>query len=246
MRICIAQIKPQQGDIQKNIELHRKWIESAVSEQADFICFPELSLTGYEPTLARQLATDQNDTRLEILQQISQQKNIDIAVGLPIKRASKIYIGMVIFHANRPKETYLKQRLHADELPFFMAGKEQLLLSINDTLIAPAICYESLLFEHAENAKNLGAQMYLASVAKSEKGIKKAYSHFPKVAAKHSLPILMSNCVGACDNFTSAGQSAIWGAEGSLKKSLGTHTEGILIFDTQTSAAFKKEKGFKL
>lgn len=245
MRICIVQIRPEPGNIQKNIEMHQKWIASAVSEKADFICFPEMSLTGYEPKLAKQLASDSNDPRLEIFQETSNQTNTAIAVGLPIKQSSEIFIGMIIFRTNSPAQTYLKQRLHADELPFFSSGHEQLLLNINDIIIAPAICYESLLSEHSKNAKKLGAQIYVASVAKSKEGIEKAYNHLSKVAAKHSMPVVISNCIGACDNFTSAGQSAIWDAKGTLKQRLGANTEGVLIFDTQTSYAFKKEQAAK-
>jgi predicted amidohydrolase len=53
MRICAAQIKPSNGSIQTNIEIHKDWINLAISGKADFIAFPELSLTGYEPKLAK-------------------------------------------------------------------------------------------------------------------------------------------------------------------------------------------------
>lgn len=244
MKICIAQIRPEKGNIQKNIEIHRKWIAYAVQENADFICFPELSLTGYEPKMAKRLASGKNDARLDVFQQISNESHIGIALGLPIKKESKIYIGMLIFRPKSPRETYLKQNLHADEMPYFAAGNHQLLVTLKNTIIAPAICYESLQHEHAENCKKLGAQIYVASVAKSEQGIKKAYAHFTKTASKHSMSILMSNCVGECDDFSSVGQSAIWDAQGVLKQRLGNNNEGVLIFDIQSSIVIKKEENF--
>ena len=241
MRVCIAQIKPDKGNIQNNIEIHKKWIQIAVSEKTDLIVFPELSLTGYEPDLAKQLATDQNDARLNEFQEISNLYKISIAIGLPIKAKLGTLIGMVIFEPNRPKQTYSKQKLHSDELVYFIEGKDQLILNIKSTKIAPAICYESVQLSHFENAKNLGADIYLASVAKSQTGIENASVHFSEIASKYTTPILMSNCIGVCDNFQALGQSAIWDSKGVLLEKLGTTTEGILIFDTDTEEVLRKE-----
>lgn len=58
MKIAIAQTRPFKGDISANIETHKKLIELAISYKADTIFFPELSVTGYEPELAKDLATN--------------------------------------------------------------------------------------------------------------------------------------------------------------------------------------------
>ena len=49
MKICVAQTRPIKGDIQSNIDHHKRLIDLAVSNGADTVIFPELSLTGYEP-----------------------------------------------------------------------------------------------------------------------------------------------------------------------------------------------------
>jgi predicted amidohydrolase len=58
MKIGKAQIELTKGDIEKNIEIHKRWIKRAVAENADLVAFPELSLTGYEPALAGELAME--------------------------------------------------------------------------------------------------------------------------------------------------------------------------------------------
>ena len=58
MRLFLGQTRPIKGDIHHNIENHTKFIELAISHRADMVVFPELSITGYEPTLAKELATD--------------------------------------------------------------------------------------------------------------------------------------------------------------------------------------------
>lgn len=234
MKIGIAQIKPVKGDISANIDKHRILVEMALASKSTAIFFPELSLTGYEPELAGSLATTKDDTRLGLFQKLSDSKLIAIGLGIPEKTKTGVCISMVIFQPHKPRQTYAKQQLHSDELPFFEKGNVQLILSVDGKKIAPAICYESLQQNHADTAKHLGSDIYLASVAKSQKGVDKAMAYFPEVAGKYSMTVLMSNCVGYCDNFLSAGQSAIWTKQGKLAGQFGDKEEGILIFDTES------------
>lgn len=233
MKIGLAQIKPHKGDVQQNILLHLEWITKAVKEDVDLIVFSELSLTGYEPELAKELAMDADDLRLKVFQNFSDQNEISIALGAPIQAENGILISMLIFQPKKPRTIYSKQMLHSDELPFFIEGTEQIIINQNDIQIAPAICYESLQTSHAFGAKELGADVYLASVAKSQKGIDKAFIHFPKIAQELKMPVLMVNSVGFCDNFLSAGQSGVWNSKGEFISQLNSETEGLLVFDTE-------------
>lgn len=153
---------------------------------------------------------------------------------MPTKTNSGIKISMIIFQPDTPRQTYSKQQLHSDEFPYFINGEKQIILTVDNKKIAPAICYESLQTDHSENVNKLGAEIYVASVAKSQNGIDKAMKHYPAVAKKFSIPVLMSNCVGYCDNFQSVGKSSIWTKQGNLAGQLDDKLEGILIFDTET------------
>ncbi|MCR9101134.1 MAG: carbon-nitrogen hydrolase family protein [bacterium] len=241
MKISIAQIQPAAGDIQGNIGLHKTWIERAIAQQADFIAFPELSLTAYEPKLARELAIGQDDFRVEEFQKISDRSGITIGLGAPTKSGRGIHISMIVFQPHQGRTVYSKQILHRDEKPFFVEGQEPLLLTIGDKKVLPAICYESLQKEHAKHIQALGSDIYLASVAKPQKGIEKAFDHYREIAAKFSVSVLLTNSIGHCDDFQSAGQSAVWGADGTIKDKLKADTEGLLIWDTETETVLKQE-----
>lgn len=240
MNIAIAQINPLKGEISANIEKHIKCIEIAVSLHANVVFFPELSLTGYEPDLAKTLATHKEDNRFDVFQEISNIKNITIGVGFPLKTESGIQISMLVFQPNEERISYSKQLLHEDELPYFENGTEQILIEIENQKIIPAICYESLQIEHAEKTSKLGGEIYLASVAKSQNGVKKAFVHYPAIAKKYTMPVLMANCIGECDNFISVGCSAVWTKEGKLADQLGNKNEGILVFNTETEKVVKQ------
>jgi len=233
MKICLVQSFAERGIISKNIENHIKLIHLATQSEANLIVFPELSLTGYEPTLAHQLAFEPDDSRLNVFQNLSDTKEVTICIGVPINSPTGITISMIFFQPKKEKTIYSKQMLHEDELPYFECGNDEVFLMQEGKKITFGICYESSHKEHILKAVENKADLYIASVAKDEKGISKSYQHFPFMARKFNLPILMSNSVGYCDNFMSNGKSAIWNSQGELVAHLDENNEGVLIYDTE-------------
>ncbi|MEL6381189.1 MAG: carbon-nitrogen hydrolase family protein [Cyanobacteria bacterium J06626_18] len=231
MKLGAAQLRPVAGDIAANTTKHLQLIELAITQNADLVYFPELSLTGYEPRLAKALAIASTDSYLDVFQQYSDTHNIIIGVGLPIAVGAQVQIGMVWFAPNAPRRSYGKQQLHADELPFFVPGNQQLVLTLDNRRLTPAICYESLQVNHADNAAQLRTDVYLASVAKPAGGLAKAMRHYPAIARKHSLYVILSNCVGPNDDFVSVGQSAVWNDQGELLTQLDSESEGVVMVD---------------
>ncbi|WP_347175554.1 GNAT family N-acetyltransferase [Polaribacter sp. SLMDC-22] len=234
MKICIAQTKSEKGKVQENIQNHLRIVESAIKSNSEIIIFPELSITNYEPDLAKELATDVENEIFNQFQELSDKNKITIGIGMPTKASDGINISMLVFQPNEKRVVYSKQMLHSDELPYFICGKNQVILNIKGIKLAVGICYETLQREHFINTNQKGADIYIASVAKPKGGIEKAFRHFPKIAKEFNTPILMSNSVGYCDNFLSVGQSAIWNKKGELIEQLDSENEGILIYDTET------------
>lgn len=238
MKICAAQLEPKAGDVEFNIGEHIKLINKAVAFGVDLILFPELSLTGYEPQLAKTLSCDINDKRLDPLQKISDENNIIICVGLPIKQTEGSLIGLVTLQPCKARTLYAKQLLHEDELPFFKAGKEQVYINHNDAILAPAICFESLQASHAQEAKKHGTNIYLATVAKDKLGIQKGYKHYSSISNSYRFITLMANNYGICDNFISFGSSAVWNQDGQCLAKLGESENGLVGIDTQSGKTF--------
>ncbi|OAI86158.1 carbon-nitrogen hydrolase family protein [Pseudomonas putida] len=234
MKLIAAQIASVAGAVEHNLDKHVDVIEIAASLGADGIVFPELSLTGYQPRLADVLAMPVEDERLEVFQWLSDRFGLLIAVGAPIRKAGGNRIGMLVFQPELPRSLYCKQRLHPDEYPFFLPGSGQSLFSRGEVLLAPAICYESLQAEHAQQAAQAGAQVYFASVAKSQRGVETGYGHYPMVAREHGMTVLMANCVGQADDYVAAGQSAVWNADGTLVAAADATGEALVVYDLRT------------
>ena len=240
MKICVAQTRAVKGDVRSNIDNHKRLIDLAVSNGAGVVIFPELSLTGYEPKLAKELATDQDDSRLDAFQKIADTEQITIGVGVPTKNGVGVCISMVLFQPHKARRTYSKKYLHPDEEEYFVSGQSFTGLKVNGANAALAICYEISVPEHAEDAFKSGAEIYIASVAKFVNGIDRAINRLSDIAHRYSMTVLMSNCVGEADGFECAGKTSIWNDKGLLVGQLNDQDEGLLIIDTATQELIEK------
>jgi len=59
--------------------------------------------------------------------------------------------------------------------------------------VVPAICYEALIPEHAAHAGELGATVYVATLAKPKRGATYAHTYFPEAARRHQFDVIMCN-----------------------------------------------------
>lgn len=234
MKICLAQTQPVRGAIQRNIDNHKTFIELALSCGAETIIFPELSLTGYEPELAEALATDLEDSRFDVFQNLSNTGRITIGVGVPTKSDTGICISMILFQPYQERQLYSKKYIHPDEEPFFVRGDSRVNLAGSGARMALAICYELSVPEHVENAVQNGAEWYIASVVKFVSGIDKALHRLAEIAHTYSMTVFMANSVGQSDGHPCAGKTSVWNNRGALIGQLDDTSEGILLFDTAT------------
>lgn len=239
MKICVAQTRPVKGDIEANLHCHEKFIQMAVSVGTDLIVFPELSITGYEPELVKDLATSQDDVRFDMFQRIADADRITIGIGAPMLADSGIRISQVYFQPGKPREMYSKIFLHSSEEEYFIRGDRYITLRIGDANIAPAICYELSVVEHAERAATSGADIYAVSVV--EDNIEKAIKRLTSIAAEHSMTVMMANAIGKSGVYECPGKSSIWSNKGRLVGQLDDSHEGILVFDTDTGEITKRE-----
>lgn len=240
MKICAVQARPFKGDIQRNIDNHKKLIDLAISQGAQMIVFPELSITGYEPALAKDLSTHKDDKCLDVFQQISDTRQVTIGVGMPLKNESGISISLLLFQPRQPRQVYSKKYLHADEEPFFVRAESSADLTATKPGIALAICYELSIPEHSANAHKDGAAIYIASVAKTAEGAEKANKTLSNIARAYSMTVLMSNSVGYSDDFKSGGKTSAWDNKGRLLAQLDDRHEGIVVIDTDNDQVIEK------
>ena len=241
MRIGLVQISSKLGNVEQNIIRHLSFAEKARNLNPDLLIFPELSITGYVPNQVSQLAIELNDHQLLPLQSWSDTAQCTLGVGLPLKAEGGIRIAMgLIKPGNEGNEVYYKQYLHPDEEPFFISGPTpQSLFILQTNAIALAICYEISVADHLKSVLTGAPVIYIASVAKSEHGVRAAYPKLESIASQNALLTFFCNAVGECEDFIAAGKSAVWNQNGELVGQMDTQHEGGLIYDTQSLSLYR-------
>lgn len=229
MKACLAQYNSVDS-VAANLARHREVIKEAAALSCDFVLFPELSLTGYRPSIAAQEAVRGDDPVFGSLQTDSDELGIGICAGMPLLADRGVEIGMLVYRPGQRPTSYAKQMLHADELAHFVSGDRILDIEIDGFLVAPAICYEAMQPTHGEAALSRGVSVYAASVAKTAAGMEHARSYLSGFAARHGVITLLVNAVGPGDDFVSAGGSAAWDATGTLLGELAGE-EGLLFVE---------------
>jgi predicted amidohydrolase len=230
LTFAAAQTGSVRGDISANIAVHARFAREASRFQVELLVFPELSLTGYEPELAEQLAVSSNASCLQPLRDISRQTRITLVAGAPILLGSEgPYIGAVAFHPDGGTSVYTKQHLHPGEEKHFLPGSGGDALHINNSRIALAICADTSHAEHAQQAARLGAELYAAGVLVSEKGYNTDIETLQGYARKHAMAVLMANHAAPAGRWIPAGGSAIWSETGQCIAAVTGRQESLVV-----------------
>lgn len=215
--IAAAQFTSKAGDIEFNAARHLTFLRAASEYGVNYLVFPELSLTGYERELGRQLAMGSQDQRLLPLLAEAQRLDITVVVGAPIRceAGADAYIGA--FTLGRHGITvHTKQHLHPGEELVFVAGDGGPAFTIGGNSIALAICSDFLNPSHAADAANAGARVYATSALVTDNGYRNDSGLLAGYADKHDMVVLMANHGGMTGGWEPAGRSAIWAEGGEL------------------------------
>lgn len=214
--LCAAQYCAVAGDLDANIDRHLQFMRLAAGHGIDFLLFPELSLTGYEPSQACELAQAPDGTRLQPLRDLAMQSAMTTVVGGPVRlpESAAIFIGAWVFAADGSCTVYTKQHLHAGEEAVFSAGTGGEPLSIACEQIALSICADFTQASHPRAAAHAGAGVYATSVLISENGYSHDSALLKGYATTNAFGVLMANHGGPTGGWTSAGRSTFWSPDG--------------------------------
>src|SRR5262245_61716685 len=164
-RIAAAQVASVRGDLARNIRNHAATIVAAAEHGISVLVFPELSLIGYEPDLAAEMALRVSDPRLAPIADSAQQHRMHVVVGAPLSySADKPALGAILFGPDEPPRTYAKMHLGGSEPTYFAPGSEPLAFSTHGQKVGLSICADSSSPTHPEAYASLGATVYAAGV----------------------------------------------------------------------------------
>lgn len=101
-----AQTVPIRGDVDANLSHHAELVRAAADLHVQILVFPELSLTGYEPALARELAFAEDDPRLAPVIALACEHRMTLVVGAPVRLGTRLHIGAFVIYPNGEVDLY--------------------------------------------------------------------------------------------------------------------------------------------
>jgi len=215
-KLAMAQIGSEKGNVAANTHSHIQALKYAAQHQVSLVVFPELSLTGYEPELAEELAFSPDDPRLLPLIKAAQEYHVYAVIGAPIKIAAGIVLGSFIISPTGNVSHYAKMNLHADENAVFSAGAEPKVIDINQHKIALAICADASDPAHIGKYAEQGVDAYVASVLISAAGYVEDTEVLASYAEQHHMLVAIANHNRTTGSWSATGKSAIWHASDQL------------------------------
>jgi predicted amidohydrolase len=218
LTLAAAQTISIPGDVAANIQRHLAMMRAAAEQGVQWLVFPELSLTGYEPFLAADLAIAPESAVLAPLREMARELRLTAVVGMPVRLAPQegVLIGALVLGADGSVGVYTKQHLHSGEELAFAAGQGGEILEWEDERIALAVCADFSHASHPRRAAEASATVYAAGVLISEGGYATDSALLQGYAAEHGMLVLMANHGGPSGGWTCAGRSAIWTGDGNL------------------------------
>src|SRR5688572_13718503 len=160
-KIAAAQVALVRGDVAANLATHAAAMTAAARQGVRVLVFPELSLTGYEPDLAAELALTAADRRLAPLLALARRHQMEVVVGAPLPNGTpKPALGAILIRADGTTGSYRKMHLGTSEQNYFAPGDTPLAFTVSGHTVGIAICADSSQPSHPQAYADFGATVY--------------------------------------------------------------------------------------
>ncbi|HET9220530.1 MAG TPA: carbon-nitrogen hydrolase family protein, partial [Terriglobia bacterium] len=194
LKIAAAQVASIRGEIDANIRTHAAAIEAAALHEVSVLVFPELSLTGYEPDLAAELAMLPTDRRLEPLRMLALHHRMKVIVGAPLQNGeAKPALGAIVINTDGCTTSYRKMHLGTPERANFASGDRPLAFTVAGHTVGLAICADSSQPSHPGAYAALGADIYAVGVFLNADWYATDVPRLMRYAAEFRMLTLMAN-----------------------------------------------------
>ena len=229
MRVALGQFGAQLGNVRANLDKMQAMSADAARADADVVCFPELSLSGYlldaaayTPRLLGEVADAVDELASE-----SARHDMTLVYGAPKRVGGGLRNAVVMQPPNESRIVYAKTHLDAVERAVFDRGDRFVVARQG---IGLACCYD-LAFPEAARAVNLlGARLLLVPMAwEAKRGFVMA-NVVPARAVENIFYVACANQCGKVGPFTFRGGSCLVDPLGRTCACLGDE-EGLAVSD---------------
>lgn len=145
LTISLAQMQVVPGDISRNTNQMQKMVAEAARRKSSLLVFPELFITGYTLTEARERADELSKGVFAEISNLATKGNVAITGSVLEKRGLEVANSMPFFAPNgRMLGVYRKMHLFGlfDEDQYLAPGQSPLVLDLPWGTTGLAICYD--------------------------------------------------------------------------------------------------------
>ena len=228
--VAAAQMITLPGDVETNVARHVPLVERAAAEGARVVVFPEMSLTGYEPARAAQLALDPSaDPRLEVLRRLAADRNVTVVCGAPLRCGTRLHIAAFLLAPDGAVGVYTKRFLGQGEDAWVSPGTLDPVLRVEGRTAAVAVCADANRPIHPARAAERGADLYLVSTFITPGQLDDRMGLLRGYAVEHGMTVVFANHGGPAGGLPSGGRSAAWGPDGQALAQLDGVGAGLVL-----------------
>ena len=223
-------------DTEQNRNRLARYVRSASQKNARIICFPEYSLSGYDPAHFADMAQPKTGMFCHTARTLAQTHNITIIAGFIEVYRQKYFVSQLIAHPDNTLQVYRKIHLAPPEQKVLTPGKNAILCDTDGVKFGIGICYDSHFPLLATRLTQKGAQiLFFPHASPNGTSMEKYHSwmrHLPARAFDNSLYVLATNQCGT----NNAGLSfpaiiVAVGPNGRMIQKYTGHTEKMRILD---------------
>jgi len=209
------------GDIAGNLDKIESMTQEASANGADFVCFPELSVTGYIQTSpSRIYGLREMEKIVDRLVRTAKKTEIVLIAGLiEVTDEGKPYIAQIIAGPDGLIGTYRKTHLGPTETAIYCPGEKIEVFKVGKTTFGVQLCYEAHFPEISTRMALMGADIVLIPHASPrgapEEKLKSWMRHLPARAFDNGLYVIACNQMGSFeDGLTFPGAAVVLGPDG--------------------------------
>lgn len=161
MRVAVVQMTSRVGDVDGNVARIGEFVESAARERVDIVCFPELSVSGYNAGDAFRPEPEPIDCDVvQGLVEVGKRSGITFLAGLLEQDTSGIvYNTQIVFGAAGVRGIYRKTHVPTSEIGTWNHGSELPVFAHARIRFGVEICYDSHFPEVSTLLAEKGAEM---------------------------------------------------------------------------------------
>lgn len=166
MRILLAAMRSEKGDLKLNLSNHLKKLDDASSRGCELVLFPEMSLTGsVDPLMNPERLIPLENSNVAALTEATKGSGVATVFGIAeITESGDAFITQVVANEGRRLGVQRKRHLGEGE-EHFSPGTESEVFVLGGHKIGIAICAEAGFDAPFDHASNAGVRLVLFAAA---------------------------------------------------------------------------------